>query len=386
LGKTNDIDAQVADLLSLTQIMRTAILLPTWVGDACMATPTIRAIRNGMPEISELCLVGRYAPIAVLEGLPGVDSTLTYKPKSKDGKTLSRRGMVAELKRRKVDMMILLPNSLSAGLIAFLSGAKRRVGYAKDGRSWLLTDPVPAKQGEVDLRQLPTIDYYLNLAKYLGCESRESAMQLCVSEQDRELGRAMYERFGLDWERPTVVLNTASATGESKLWPTGHASRAARQLATEHGFQVVIHSGPSDRPKANAIEFGASHPLVKSMGQMDDLPMGLSKAVLEQASVVVSTDSGPRHMAVALNKNVVSLFGPTSPGLYRTYNVPETVLTIPMSCSPCGKYKCPLVHNNCMHGITYPQVVAAVVHQMESLRLDLGRTCLSDRPVPRTAA
>ena len=127
----------------LPKNMKTAILLPTWVGDACMATPTIRAIRNGMSDNSELCLVGRYAPIAVLEGLPSVDSTITYKPKSKDGKTLSRRGMIAELKRRKLDLIILLPNSLSAGIIGFMSGATRRVGYATDGRSWLLTDRIP---------------------------------------------------------------------------------------------------------------------------------------------------------------------------------------------------------------------------------------------------
>ena len=381
-----NLDLEVTDPLSLAQIMKTAILLPTWVGDACMATPTIRAIRNGMSDISELCLVGRYAPIAVLEGLPSVDSTITYKPKSKDGKTLSRRGMIAELKRRKLDLIILLPNSLSAGIIGFMSGATRRVGYAKDGRSWLLTDRIPLIEGNVDNRTLPTIDYYMNIAKHLGCESDNLAMQLAVTDSDRILAKDMFDRFDFDWDHPTIVLNTASATGESKLWPTGNASRAARQLAIQHGLQVVVHSGPSDRQKANAVEFGAAHPLVKSMGQIEHLPMSLSKAVLEQASVVVSTDSGPRHMASALGKRVVSLFGPTSPGLYRTYNLPEKVLSKSMSCSPCGKYKCPLMHNNCMHGITYPQVVEAVLEQMQLAVGDLESEIVRERSLPRTAA
>jgi len=380
------LDLEVTDLLSLAQIMKTAILLPTWVGDACMATPTIRAIRNGMPDISELCLVGRYAPIAVLEGLPSVDSTITYKPKSKDGKTLSRRAMIAELKRRKFDLIILLPNSLSAGIIGFMSGATRRVGYAKDGRSWLLTDRIPLIEGSVDNRTLPTIDYYMNIAKHLGCASDNLAMQIAVTESDRILAKNMFDRFDFAWDQPTIVLNTASATAESKLWPTGNASRAARQLAIQHGLQVVVHSGPSDRQKANAVEFGAAHPLVKSMGQIEHLPMGLSKAVLEQASVVVSTDSGPRHMASALGKRVVSLFGPTSPGLYQTYNLPEKVLSKSMSCSPCGKYKCPLMHNNCMHGITYPQVVGAVLEQMQLAVGDLGSEIVPERSLPRTAA
>ncbi|MEQ1825040.1 MAG: glycosyltransferase family 9 protein [Pirellula sp.] len=341
--------------------MKAAILLPTWVGDACMATPTIRAIRKGMPEISELCLVGRYAPISVLDGNPWTDSTIIYKPKSIRSGTLSRRGMIAELRRKGIDLIILLPNSLSAGLVGYFCGAKRRVGYAKDGRSWLLTDRLSLKSDGGDMRRVSTIDYYLNIARYLGCETSDQSMQLWTSEADRMLAISMFDKLGLDWEQPTVVLNTSSATSEARLWPTGHASRTARELAGKHGLQVVIHAGPGDRQKANAIEYGACHPLVKSMGTLDDLPVGLSKAVLERASVVVSTDSGPRHMAVALNKRVISLFGPTSPDLYRTYNLPEKILRLSLDCSPCGKSRCPLFHNNCMHGIVYSQVVKAVL-------------------------
>ncbi len=346
--------------------MKVAILLPTWVGDACMATPTIRAIRNGMPAIDELCAVGRYAPVAVLEGAPWIDSTITFKPRSQDLKTLSRRGLVTKLKSSRFDLIVLMPNSLSAGLIGYFSGAKRRMGYAKDGRTWLLTDPIPQQENEFDHRKMPTIDYYLNLAKHLGCSIGDRSMQLFVSESDRDLARTMYSKFQFSWESPTVVFNTSSATASSRLWPVGHASRTARLLAVRHGVQIIVHCGPSDRDRANAIAFGASHPLVKSMGQMEDIPIGLSKAVLENANVVVSTDSGARHMAVALNTNVVSLFGPTDPAATRTYNLPETTLRVPMDCQPCGQGKCPLVHNNCMHGLTYRVVVQAILEYLEN--------------------
>lgn len=345
--------------------MKVAILLPTWVGDTCMATPTIRAIKQGLPGISELCLVGRYAPVAVLEGSPWADSSLVYKPKSKDSKTLSRRGMIAELKKRKFDLMVLLPNSLSAGLIGYFSGAKRRVGYVKDGRSWLLTDRIPLVQSGVDQRKRSTIEYYLNIAQHLGCASSDRSMELVVTDRDRDQSMQMFRDWGFDWSRPTVVFNTASASGTARLWPVGHASRAAAFLAKQHGVQVVIHSGPADRERANAIEFGASHGLVRSMGQLRDIPVGLSKAVLQQANVVLSTDSGPRHMAVALNQRVVSLFGPTAPEETATYNRPESILRMSMECSPCGKTKCPLVHNNCMHGLGYTQVVRAVMQRLE---------------------
>lgn len=345
--------------------MKTAILLPTWVGDACMATPTIRAIRQGLSKITHLCLVGRYAPIAVLEGMPEVDQSITFKPKSKDSKVFSRRGLIQELKRQEFDSIILLPNSLSSGLIGYMSGAKQRVGFAKDGRSWLLTDRIPILQNGVDNRELSTIDYYLKIAEYLGCETNDQSMKIWVTESDRSAARAMFESFGFDWNHPTVVINSAAAMSEAKQWPSGHASRAARELAVQHGLQVIIHAGPADRQKSNAIEFGAGHPRVKSMGRVEQLPMGLSKAVLEQASVVVSSDSGPRHMAAALNRRVVALFGPTAANKYKTYNLPERVVSIPMACQPCGKDKCPLVHNNCMHGLTYPMVVAAVLDQLQ---------------------
>ncbi len=357
--------------------MKVAILLPTWVGDTCMATPTIRAIRDGMPEIQELCAVGRYAPVAVLEGCPWIDSTITYKPRARDPKVVSRRGLVSKLKSRSFDMIVLFPNSLSAGLISFFSGAKRRVGYAKDGRTWLLTDPIPQRDKQTDHRKSPTIDYYLNIARHLGCSNENREMQLIVSESDRDQARSLLTQFQFSWDKPTVLFNTSSAAAESKLWPVGHASRTAKQLASRYGIQIVVHCGPADRDRANAIAYGASHPLVKSMGQVADIPIGLSKGMIEQASVVLSTDSGPRHMAVALNKRVVSLFGPMDPELTRTYNRPESALKLPMDCQPCGKSKCPLVHNNCMHGLTYPMVVDAILKQLK---------ISSETALPRTAA
>ena len=344
--------------------MKAAVLLPTWLGDTCMATPTIRAIRQGMPEIQELCAVGRYAPVAVLEGSPWVNSTITYKPRSTGANSVSRRGLVKKLKSQGFDLIVLLPNSLSAGLIGFFSGAKRRIGYAKDGRTWLLTDPIPQRDEHGDHRRSPAIDYYLNIAKHMGCSSDNKEMELFVSESDREQARSLFSLLGLDWEKPTILFNTSSAAAESKLWPVGHASRAAKQLAENYGYQILVHCGPADRDRANAIAFGASHPLVKSMGQVTDIPIGLSKASIEQSCAVLSTDSGPRHMAVALGKKVVSLFGPMDPDLTRTYNHPETILRVPMACQPCGKSKCPLVHTNCMHGLTYPMVVDAVLKQL----------------------
>lgn len=369
--------------------MKLAILLPNWVGDACMATPAIRAIRTELRDVSELCIIGRPAPVMVLEGLPWVDSSLTYRPRSKGPGMLSRRGLVSELRSRSFDAMLLLPNSLSSGLIAYLSGIRRRIGFAKDGRSFLLTDRVSFQEGDINYRRTPCIDAYLRLAKELGCRSQDRTMELFCTENDRDMANQLWRDVGFSDETPTVLFNTAAATASAKQWPTDQAIRTAKTLAHDYGVQVLIHCGPADRDRANVVEFSCDHPLVKSMGKFKDLPLGLSKGVIEKSALVLSTDSGPRHMAVAMNKKVISLFGPTDPALTQTFNVPETVMRHEMSCQPCGKYECPLVHTNCMHGLQHSRVVAEIVSELqlatvprsEPSIVELGRL-----GVPRTAA
>ena len=95
------------------------------------------------------------------------------------------------------------------------------------------------------------------------------------------------------------------------------------------------------------------------MGRFDDLPLGLSKALIERSRLVVSTDSGPRHIAVAMNKPVVSLFGSIDPGLTRSYNIPETILTMGLACQPCGSYNCRFKHADCMSRLDAARVVRA---------------------------
>ncbi|MBM3965168.1 MAG: glycosyltransferase family 9 protein, partial [Planctomycetes bacterium] len=155
--------------------MRLAVMLPNWVGDACMATPTLRALRYGIPELSEFSWVGRPAPLMVLEGLPWSDSTLCYKPGLKQSgdqgqnNTWNRRGLVRELRRRRMDAILLMTNSLSTALVAWLAGVPRRIGYARDGRGLLLTQRVRISDGNRDARKDPCIDTYLRLAEAMGC-------------------------------------------------------------------------------------------------------------------------------------------------------------------------------------------------------------------------
>jgi heptosyltransferase-2 len=163
---------------------------------------------------------------------------------------------------------------------------------------------------------------------------------------------------------PTVVINSNSATEQARLWPAAKVQELATTLANEHSYQVLLHCGPAERELANRLAAEVNHPAVASMGRARNLPIGLTKAVLARACAVVSTDSGPRHVAVALNRPVISLFGPTDPLGTRTYNLTETILAADLPCRPCYAKSCPLKHGQCMQSLEVSSVIHAIQNVM----------------------
>jgi heptosyltransferase-2 len=342
--------------------MKLAVMLPNWVGDACMATPALRALRTELPADTSICWVARPGPLGVLEGLSWADSTLAYKPRAKPavGKPLlNRRGLVRALRAERFDAILYLTNSLSTALIGAFAGIPRRIGYARDYRSWLLTDRIPVCSGSRNARKDPCIDNYLRLAQSVGCQATDKRTELALLPGDESLATRCLEFVGLDSQRELIVINTGAATAPTKRWPIEQAAVAAASLARDLDASVLIHCGPAERDNANAIEALADDPQVKSMGRFAELPLGLSKALIARSRLIVSTDSGPRHIAVALNKPVVSLFGSIDPGLTRTYNLPETVVTLGLDCQPCGSYDCQYKHARCMLELDAARVVRA---------------------------
>lgn len=353
--------------------MRIAVLLPNWVGDTCMATPALRAIA-AVPSLQELILVGKPGPLSVLEGLSYSNNQIAYKPRSKSRECLSRRGAAAALRSRGVDSIVLLPNSLSTGVMAWLSGAPERIGFAKNGRGILLTKPIPIRsQGRsgksVDWSRQPAIDYYLHLAEQLGAEISDKRMELAVREIDRAAADQLLNHLGFDRSRKLIVVNNASGSSPARLLPEEHIVRFAKRLA-EDGNQILFHAGPADRNKSLSYAKAADHPWVRSMGESESLPISLTRGLISASDLLVTTDSGPRHIGVALGKQVMTLFGPTAVDLTRTYNVPEFIIETSQACRPCGKDVCPLKHQRCLQDLgverLYREAKRALSHSISS--------------------
>jgi heptosyltransferase-2 len=342
--------------------MNVAVFLPNWIGDAVMATPALRALRT---HFRGACLVGVLKPYVagVLEGGDWFDETIPTHggPWSQGVLAVAWR-----LRRIGVELAVLLANTFRSALTARLGGCRRRVGYARHGRSTLLTDALPPRRDEDGrLAVSPVLDAYNLLAEHVGCPRPGRLMELFTTPKDERAADAVWERAGLDAHHEVICLNPGAAFGAAKHWPTDYFAALARDLAAKRGSGVLVVCGSSEAELARAIAAQAAHPAVHPLsgltvtaGEGPRLSLGLTKACVRRADLLVTTDSGPRHFAAAFDRPVVTLFGPTHVGWTETYHPRAVHLQKRVDCGPCQRRVCPLDHR-CMTRLTPAEVYAA---------------------------
>ncbi len=326
--------------------MKIVVFCPNLVGDAVMATPTLRALRAGFPN-AEITGVAKPVVGDTLEGVPWVDRWIWFRPRSDDP---SQRmfGVINRIRQESFDLTLLLPNSIRSGLMAWLGGVPRRIGFARGGRGILLTDPIPPFRDQRGrIRPTPIVQEYLKLAKRLGCPTDSTQPELFTSNADETKTDEVWRSLGISPGDQVVSLNTGGAFGPSKNWPEESFATLARRLVSELKVRVLVLCGPSERNQARKIAALADHPDVLSLDQAP-VGIGLSKASIRRSILLVTTDSGPRHFANAFRVPVITLFGPTWIAWTRTDHPRAIHLQQPVPCGPCQRSTCPEGHNRCM--------------------------------------
>lgn len=340
--------------------MKLAVFLPNWVGDAVMATPALRAIRNHYSD-AEIVAVLRPPIGDVLAGTGLIDRVLTYDHRGSDPWRRTLR-FAFRLRYERFELAVLFPNSLRTAWLAFAGGVKRRVGFARDGRGLLLTDRLEPTSRTVPN---PVLDEYLRLAAHLGCPTDSRRMELTVSLQEEERSEAFRRTLPAEIRsRPFVAFNPGGAFGAAKHWPTAHFAALAGRVATELDRAVLVLCGPAERDEAREIVRRAAHPLVTSLADVSP-SIGLTKAAVRDSELLVTTDSGPRHFAPPFGAPVVTLFGPTHIAWSETYAQDAIHLQIPLDCGPCQQRTCPLGHHRCMTELTPDRVFRAVADLLQ---------------------
>lgn len=344
--------------------MNIAVFCPNWVGDLVMATPALRAVRTEFPD-AQITAVLRPYVADVLTGLDLVDQLLRHAPAGtkRDDGTLSGWSFGRALRRQKFDLAVLFPNSLRSAWWARVSGARRRVGFARNCRSWLLTDRLIPKPRE---RPHPVIDEYLRLVEHVGCRNLSRQMELATTAADEHQLQSFWERqrMGTFRDRPVVCLNPGGAFGSAKHWPVASFAELAKRLAHDLGKRVLVLCGPSEKAEAEQIAALAGHPAVVSLAH-ERLSLGLTKAAVRRAELLITTDSGPRHFAAPFQVPVVTLFGPTHIAWSETYYDRALHLQLNMDCGPCQQRVCPLQHHRCMRELSVDWVMQAAISMLD---------------------
>jgi heptosyltransferase-2 len=343
--------------------MNIAAFLPGWIGDAVMATPALRALRDHFRGVRLLGVMKPYVA-GVLEGGDWFDEQILYH----GGKWSQGVPAVAwQLRRRGIDLAILFPNTLRTALTAWLGGCLRRIGYARYGRSPLLTDALqPLRDDRGRYLVSPILDAYNRLAERAGCPPPGRRMELFTTPADEADADAVWARAGFGDFPEVICLNSGGAFGLAKHWPIEHFAALAGRLARERGSGVLVLCGPAERVLSRQIAAEARHPAVQSLADLTEpgggrpaIGLGLTKACVRRCDLLVTTDSGPRHLAAAFDRPVVTLFGPTHIAWTETYHPRAVHLQKEVDCGPCQRRVCPLDHR-CMKGLSPAEVFEAV--------------------------
>jgi heptosyltransferase-2 len=382
-------------------LMKIAVFLPNWIGDVVMATPALRALRQHFGDAHIIGVMRPYVA-GVLQGAPWLDRQIHLDTK---GSWSQRWPLVAaKLRRERPDLAVLFPNSFRTGLVAWLAGCRKIAGYRRYGRGWMLTTALePACGATGRLKPSPIIDAYNALVYCVGCPDPGYRMELFTTAEDEQAADVIWERTGLGNCAEVICLNPGAAFGSSKYWDLEYCARLAQDLVDVRGSGVLVLCGPQEADMARNIARLANRPAVHALADIcsgravgvsplmvanemlandrmlasnrssaknqgayaprsPKLSLGLTKACVRRADLLITTDSGPRHFAAAFSRPVVTLFGPTHIPWTETYYVQAIHLQKKVECGPCQLRVCPLDHR-CMK-LLRPEEVHAAAAQL----------------------
>ncbi|WP_116368416.1 lipopolysaccharide heptosyltransferase II [Parahaliea mediterranea] len=327
--------------LSETRAAKNILIVgPSWVGDMVMSQSLYRVLKARRPG----CTIDVLAPAwseAILARMPQVRASLTL-PLAHGELGLGKRWRLGrQLEKQAYDQAILLPNSLKSALVPFFANIPLRTGWRGEMRFGLLND----------IRLLIERDLPLMVQRFVALGLDEgSALPADIPPPalvaDSAGASAAAGRFGLDTGRPILALCPGAEFGSAKRWPEAHYGELARQYLAR-GWQVCLYGSANDRPVTAAIAAAAG-------GQADcfDLAgqtsLGEVVDLLSLSTAVVSNDSGLMHIAAALERPTLAIYGATSPGFTPPLSARSATLVSSIDCAPCFERECPLGHHRCM--------------------------------------
>jgi heptosyltransferase II len=329
-----------------------------WLGDVIFTTPVFRALKEYYPGSTISCLaVPRVREI--LECCPAIDEVLIYDERGRQRGLVGKIRLIKELQDKKFDIVFLLHRSWSRALLVWLAGIPERVGYPTKHRGLFLTHWVSPLSGIVHRS-----DYYLRVIEDYGVPVHNRGYELSVLSEARGAVTRLLEQAGVHVGDYLVVVNPGG-NWDLKRWPKENFAELTRRLTQELQVKVVISGAEKDIPLAREIaEKSKVQPLVLA----GKTTVKQVIALMARATLVISADSGPLHIAHSVGTPVVGIFGATLPSLTGVRGKNRAIiLRKDLECNqqPCYSLDCP--DNQCMKIVTVDDVVVAAKQLLKSL-------------------
>ncbi|MFC4158891.1 lipopolysaccharide heptosyltransferase II [Chitinimonas lacunae] len=343
---------------------RLLVVAPSWVGDCVMAQPLLRRLKEYRPD-SHLTVFAPAWTLPLFERMPEVDATLD-NPFGHGQLRLGQRWRMGRSLRGRFEQVIVLPNSLKSALLPWFAGIGQRTGFVGESRYGLLND----------VRQLDASAYPLLVDRFaLLAEPRDAtlprplpypALQIDPASRTRALAS-----FGLATDRPIAAFCPGAEYGPAKRWPARHVAELARRLEAR-GFQVWLFGSTKDREEtARIVELSGASPT--DLAGRTTLAQAID--LLSLADLVITNDSGLMHVAAALQRPLVALFGSSSPDYTPPLSDRAEIVSLDLDCSPCFERVCPLKHFDCLEKLG-PELAEAAIDRLLS-----GKAQIPLRPV-----
>ncbi len=334
--------------------VRILVIAPNWIGDALLAQPLLARLQQRLPGVTIDVLAPAWtAP--VIKRMPEVAEVLSTDFRHGDLRLMERWKLGRALKLQGYSQAYVLPNTFKSALLPFFADIPLRVGYVGESRYGLLN-----VVHKLDAKKLPLMaERYAQLAEAPG---ESVALPLAPSHLRVDEGNLLItvSRLGLDRSRPVAAFCPGAEYGPSKRWPAHHFAELARRLAARGSAAWLIGSD-KDRAIAEEIVTLSDGAAINLCGRTD---LAAAIDLLSAAQLVVSNDSGLMHIAAALGRPLVALYGSSSaehtPPLAQEGRPARLLHVDGLECRPCFQRECPLGHFKCMNDLAPERVMTEI--------------------------
>jgi heptosyltransferase II len=336
--------------INLENLNRIVVRGANWVGDAVMTVPALRALRTLAPK-AHITLATRSLARGIFDGADFVDELLVH---DRAGGAIS--DVIAQSRdwrSRNFDLAILFPNSFQVGLISRLARIPIRLGYATERRGFLLSHPVTLPEWRAARHES---FYYLNIIAELErlafgtakTMDQEPIGNLTLATERIADAKRFLSTQGIREGHPLVAICPGSINSRAKRWPAERFAAVADRLAAELDADVMLIGSAAELDVSQQVSAQMKRAPIILTGKTD---LELAAGILDRVDLLITNDTGPAHIASALGRPTLVIFGPTNPLTTRPLSSAAEILRIPPDCAPCMLRDCPIDHR-CMTAIT----------------------------------